>query len=293
MISVRLCRAARLLYFPGFIRKSSRAVTSNAGDDGRGRLSHRFIRAGTPRKGFARIPANGLVIHYHGERLRPHLGEVNREVSQEFSFKNVIQTVFPVFPVKSPKRGSTGNDLIKSRAFIFASFHLKISTPFGARTRQHSLNPATMSCRHVSLLSSPYFLLITLFYDPLVRCGGSYTTSRNAPSGNGISRKSPITSGFTHQFGFQLFWNAPFSTSRKSMKSEFGLSFRYQNIRPPQQASRTGGNGLFGAVLTTDSTGKFQSKRQARRMPQQNMTARMNRGQWFMGWAFSQFPQLS
>ena len=118
---------------------------------------------------------------------------------------DVTHIVLPVFPVKSPNSGSAGNERSKSFAFMFASFHLKIKTPPGASTRQHSVNPATISSFQVSLFSKPYFLLITLFIEPLVRCGGSNTTILKTPSGNGMSRKSATSSGLTHHPGFQLF----------------------------------------------------------------------------------------
>src|ERR1041385_6579131 len=106
-------------------------------------------------------------------KFKYHIVLVNSSSVEVGSFINVIQIVLPVLPVKSPNNGLTGNALINSEALILASFHLKISTPLSARTRQHSLNPATMSSFQVILLSNPYFLLITLLSLPLVRCGGS------------------------------------------------------------------------------------------------------------------------
>jgi hypothetical protein len=60
--------------------------------------------------------------------------DIEEKIEQTFfaiaqCLMNVIQIVLPVLPVKSPNSGSTGNALINSFAFMFASFHLNISTP--------------------------------------------------------------------------------------------------------------------------------------------------------------------
>ncbi len=147
--------------------------------------------------------------------------------------------VFPDFPVKSPNNGFFGNAFIKSDVLTDASFHLKIKTPFVFKTRQHSQKPSTKSSFQVLEFNTPYFLLITLFMLPRLMCGGSKTTTWKDLVLKGIWRKSANMSGLTHQFGFQLFWNAPFSTCRSSWNNAIWLFFSYQNMRPPQQASKT------------------------------------------------------
>ena len=97
----------------------------------------------------------------------------------------------------------------------------------------HSSNPRRRSSCHV-LSSTPYLMPSHEVFPALHRCGGSNTTSRKLSSGNGISRKSAIRSGFTsNRRPSQRYW----AKLRLSMNTVAGFSLSNQNIRDPQQAS--------------------------------------------------------
>ena len=96
-----------------------------------------------------------------------------------------------------------------------------------------SSNPRRRSSCHV-LSSTPYFTPSHEVFPALHRCGGSNTTRRKLSSGNGISRKSAIKSGFTSNLRPS---HRVLARLRLSMNTAAGCSLSNQNIREPQQAS--------------------------------------------------------
>lgn len=113
-------------------------------------------------------------------------------------FINATQCVFDALPDGCPKSGRYGVSASTSRSKISVSFHLKMRTPPGFKTRKHSEKPARISAGQVFLSNSPYFSAIHDLFPPrLMICGGSNTTSEKKLSGKTNLRKSITASGAT------------------------------------------------------------------------------------------------
>ncbi len=156
---------------------------------------------------------------------------------------NTSQCVRPLRPLGCPNSGSTSVSAKTSLTFTCVSFHLKINTPSGDKTRKHSAKPRRRSSRQ-SGPSLPYLAASQLFGPARSRCGGSNATKLNVPSGNGMERKSICTSGSMRSVrvpsGFPWDLSVTVRTSwRRSPKTTSGCSRLSHIMRPPQHGSRT------------------------------------------------------
>lgn len=144
-----------------------------------------------------------------------------------------IQIVCCPLPEVCPNSGFLPITSIIFPVVICCSFHLNISTPFGFRTRIHSSNPFFISSSHIGN-RRPYFFASHDDLPRCNRCGGSNRTRRKLFALNGISLKSPTTSGMTSKVrpshSVVVSW-------RISINTASGLSLSNQHIRLPQQAS--------------------------------------------------------
>ena len=102
--------------------------------------------------------------------------ESHRCVSFDFSFfKKHIHIVLPPLTDVCPNRGFCPMISMIRAVGICCSFHLKMSVPFGLRTRIHSSNPCRMSSSHEGR-RRPYFFASHDDSPRLFRCGGSNRT---------------------------------------------------------------------------------------------------------------------
>ena len=144
-----------------------------------------------------------------------------------------IQIVCCPLPDVCPNSGFLPIISIILSVGICCSFHLNTSIPCGLRTRIHSSKPCFISSSHVGN-SRPYFLASQDDLPRCSRCGGSKRTRWNVSFSNGMSRKSPTTSGLTVNVRPSQRVSVSF---RMSMNTTSGLSLSNQHIRLPQQAS--------------------------------------------------------
>jgi len=144
-----------------------------------------------------------------------------------------IHIVFPWLDVGCPNNGLYGIMSKICRILICSSFHLNIRIPSGFKTRMHSSKAARISVSHVGS-KTPYFCANHDVQPKFLRCGGSNTTNRNDSSSKGISRKSPMMSGFTSMLRPS---HAVNSSYRISINTASAHALSNHIMRDPQHAS--------------------------------------------------------
>lgn len=162
-------------------------------------------------------------------------------------FKNVNQWVLCCFPLLCPNSGRSGVSSRICDSGISVSHHLKTKVPSGLRTRKHSENPF-LSMSRQSFPRVPYFLAIQPDAPFRRKCGGSKTTREKDSDSNGRLVKSATTSGLISKLRDPFLELESFKmcdSLRRSTKTALSSDLLNQNIRDPQQASKTGGLRLI------------------------------------------------